>query len=310
MRTPSVSIVIPTCNGVATLPALFDAIASQQVDFPFEVLAVDSSSTDGTAALVRDRADRVVTVAGRTFDHGLTRNLGIEQAGGDLIVLTVQDALPTADSWLARLTAPFASDARLAGTFARQVPRPDASPVTRYYHSRWAASADAPRIAEVSGAAEFDALGPVARFERCIFDNVCSCVRRSVWRQHPFRSTPIGEDVVWAKEVLLAGYRLAYVPGAAVRHSHDRSALYEFKRTYVLHRVLSREFQLRTIPTLPLLARSVATSLALHARCERRAGAAVPSARAMALALAWPLGQYCGGLSSARGWMPAKARGV
>jgi len=40
---PRVSIVLPTRNGAATLPAVLDAIARQRVDFPFEVVAVDSS---------------------------------------------------------------------------------------------------------------------------------------------------------------------------------------------------------------------------------------------------------------------------
>jgi len=299
MTTPLVSIVLPTRNGTTTLPAVFDAIHRQRVAFPFEVIAVDSASTDGTAEWLRSRADRVIDIPAGTFDHGLTRNLGIEHARGELIVLLVQDAVPASDGWLAALTRPLLDDRSLAGTFARQLPHSGASAITRYYLSRWVAASDAERISVVSNRAEFEALDPMSRFLRCAFDNVCSCIRRSVWAVHPFRSTPIGEDVEWAKAVLLDGHKLAFVPEAQVFHSHDRPASYEFHRTCVLHRRLHELFGVRTIPTIPLLARAVATTVALHLRIEpSNAG------RGIALAVAWPLGQYLGALSAVKGWKP------
>jgi rhamnosyltransferase len=300
---PLASVVIPTCNGAATLPALVDALARQRVDFPFEVVAVDSGSTDGSAELLRGRVDRLILIPAGTFDHGATRNLAIEQSQGDLIVLMVQDAVPASDTWLAALTAPLRADAGLAGAFARQIPRPDASAITRRALERWAGASATPRTMAVASAAEFEALTPAARLERCTFDNVCSCIRRSVWLTHPFRPTPIAEDVEWARDVLLAGHRLAYTPDAAVIHSHDRSAQYEFARTYVLHRRLHELFGLRTIPSAVGLARAVVSSLGTHLRCEA-------SARAIALAVAWPLGQYLGALSSVRRWKPMRTRSV
>jgi rhamnosyltransferase len=301
VSAPLASIVLPTRNGAATLPALLDGVSRQRVDFAFEIVAVDSSSTDGTDALLRERADRVITIAPDQFDHGLTRNLAIEHARGDLIVLLVQDAVPASASWLDALTAPLRADGTLAGTCARQVPRAEAGPIARDYLARWMAASDMPRTVSVASQAEFEALDPAAKFDRCVFDNVCSCIRRSVWMTHPFRQTPIGEDVAWAREVLLAGYRLAYTPAATVVHSHDRSARYEFTRTYLLHRRLNELFGLRTIPTLHGLAWAIASSLGRHLRTE-------PSARAIALGVAWPLGQYLGALSAARGWKPARSR--
>jgi rhamnosyltransferase len=311
VNAPLVSIVLPTRNGAATLPSLLDAIAHQQVGFRFEIIAVDSSSSDGTADLLHGRVDRLISIPSDAFDHGLTRNLGIEQAGGELIVLLVQDALPASDCWLAALTAPLLADDRIAGAYARQLPRPDASAITRHYLARWVASSDAGRTIAVADRAELDALDPMARLERCAFDNVCSCIRRSIWRQHPFRRTPIAEDIEWATEVLLAGYRIAYVPEATVIHSHDRSARYELARTCVLHRRLYELFGLRTIPTLPLLARAIASSLRVHLRCQRQASRALDgSGRAIALAFAWPVGQYLGALSAVRGWKPFRSKMV
>lgn len=303
MSAPFLSIVLPTRNGAATLPAVLDAIACQRADFAFETIAVDSSSTDGTADLLRSRVDRFISIPADSFDHGLTRNLGVEQARGELVVLLVQDALPASDSWLAALSAPLLADDNVAGAYARQLPRPDASAITRYYLNHWAASSEVARTVAVTSRAQFEALEPMAQFQWCAFDNVCSCIRRSVWRQHPYRKTPIGEDVEWAREVLLAGYRLAYAPDAEVIHSHDRSARYEFARTYALHRRLFELFRLRTIPSLPLLIRAIASSLAVHLRCQK-------DTRAIALAVAWPAGQYLGALSAVRGWKASRSSRV
>src|SRR5947208_6995386 len=129
---PRVSVVLPTRNGAATLPAVLDALSRQRVDFPFEIVAVDSESSDGTPELLRPRIDRLISIAARSFDHGLTRNLGVENVRGELVVLLVQDAVPESDEWLAALTEPLLADATLAGTFARQRPRPDASAITRH----------------------------------------------------------------------------------------------------------------------------------------------------------------------------------
>lgn len=126
---------------------------------------------------------------------------------------------------------------------------------------------------------------------------------------YPFRAAPIGEDVEWAKDVLLAGYRIAYVPKAQVVHSHDRSARYELARTYVLHRRLYELFRMRTIATPAALARAVLSSCVLHLRWVMRDRVRPRAvARAVALAFAWPAGQYLGALSAVRGWSHRRSK--
>ncbi len=58
---------------------------------------------------------------------------GSSHCQGDLVVLLVQDALPASEDWLVALTRPLREDEGVAGAYARQVPRPDADAVTRYY---------------------------------------------------------------------------------------------------------------------------------------------------------------------------------
>jgi GT2 family glycosyltransferase len=292
--------VIPTRNGATTLPALLDAI-DRQSRRPDEVIAVDSGSNDGTCELLRDRGVRVLSIRSADFNHGTARNAGIESATGDLVVLTVQDAVPTHVDWIDALTRPLEDDPSLAGTYARQVPAPNASAITRWNLERWAASGTEPRVEGPLEHATFAALTPRERLDVCIFDNVCSCIRKRAWERHPFKFVPIAEDLEWARDVLLDGWRTAFVPAACVAHSHDRGAAYEWRRTYLVHRRLMELFGLSTIPSMASLVASIASCAAQHARIARRERTLRDKGRAAALAIAWPAGQYFGARDARRG---------
>ena len=220
-------------------------ISRQQTSEPFEVIAIDSSSTDDSVKILRHRVDRLLQISAETFDHGLTRNLGIQHTCGELVILLVQDAIPESERWLSDLTAPMFEDETIAGVFCRQRPCDDASAITQYLIlSRWIAGTESDTTLAINDPEEFARLSPTEQFRRCGFDNVCSCIRRSIWAEYPFRATPIGEDVEWAREVLLAGHRIRYVSSVAVIHSHDRSASYEFRRT-----LLAPPATVRTVST-------------------------------------------------------------
>ncbi|HXT70398.1 MAG TPA: glycosyltransferase [Vicinamibacterales bacterium] len=298
--TPRLSVVVPVLNGASTLPALFSSLNAQRVDGPIEIIAVDSGSTDGSLDLLHRWADTVIRIRPDEFNHGTTRNLALSRARAELVVLLVQDVRLSHDDCLERLTRPLLEDSTLAGTFARQQARPDASALTRHYLDRWIASSPAGwRSALRGGAAEFETMSPLARMSRCTFDHVAACIRKAVWEQHPFKATPIAEDLEWAREVLVAGHELAFVPEAIVEHSHDRPASYEYQRTRLLHARLYDLFGVETIPDAASLARAVLTSMALHLRVE------LPRldlwTRAVALAVAWPLGQYHGARDARQG---------
>lgn len=304
MRPPLISIVIPTRNGMDTLPAVFDALGRQVHEFEVEVVVIDTESTDGTLDLVRTRAAHLLQTTAAQFNHGLTRNEAIAASSGSFVILLSQDAVPADDQWLKALVSPLRESPTLAGTFARQMPRPDAGVIARHYHAHWAGSSHVPVVARIEGVDAFESMRPLERMRRCTFDNVCSCVRRTVWEELPFAKTPIAEDLAWARQVLLAGHELAFVPDAVVIHSHARPAAYEFERTALLHYELNRLFGVRTIPTWPALARSLASTVSLHLHLKRHAAPDMPIeslARALALAVASPLGQFVGGRRAVRG---------
>ena len=305
-----VTIVVPTRNGMATLPALLPALRAQMDAAPRRIVAIDSGSTDGTPAFLAGRVDRLIEISSAEFNHGTSRNRALEEADGALAVLIVQDAMPIGTMWLTSLLAPLRADHCVAAAFARQQTRPGASAVVRLALSRWVAASPQPRVVSIAGAEDLARRAPMDRLTACAFDNVCSAIRLAVWRAHPFPAVPIAEDLEWARAVLLAGFKIAFAPDALVAHSHDRPARYELARTWVLHQRLHHLFGLRTVPSLRALGRAIPATLADHHRALRAAGTSWRSregVRSLALGIAWPLGQYLGGWTAAHrrdAWRP------
>jgi len=285
------------------LERLLDAIAGQEGGIVPEIVAIDSGSTDGTVELLRTRGATVLQADPHSFNHGISRNEALARASAELAVLIVQDAVPASRQWLRALIQPLLDDDRVAGSFARQQPWPDASCLTVHHLAQWRGAQLEPRVTGPLTPDAFAAMPPSDRHLACVFDNVCSCVRLSVWRQRPFRRTRIAEDLEWALEVMFQGFRIAYAPAAAVWHSHERSAAYELRRTYLVHHRLQSLFGLSTVPSIGALVRAVGSSVPLHVRVAARESCGRPRAlaRAAALAVAWPLGQYLGARAAREG---------
>lgn len=95
-QTPSVSVVIPTWNRVATLGAAIGSALSQS-NVDLEVLVCDDGSTDGSREMVTGIANpRVRWVWGpRGGRPAIPRNRGIREARGEWIAFLDSD-----DQWL------------------------------------------------------------------------------------------------------------------------------------------------------------------------------------------------------------------
>ena len=246
---PRASVVIPTKNGGPLFREVLEAVAAQEFLGGFEVIVVDSGSTDGTAELAERMADRVIQVLPAEFNHGRTRNLAVAACRGEFVALLVQDATPADRRWLAKLVENF-SDPKVAGAYSRQIPRPDCPPLIRARLKRWSAGGAERMVKFVTDEHALYALPEEEQIRLLSFDNVASCVRRSVWQDLPFPERPFGEDLGWAWAALLQGFRLVYEPGSAVLHSHRKPLSYEFKRVYLDHQNWNRLIGLRVFPRL------------------------------------------------------------
>ena len=247
-----ISVVIPTWNAGPRFREVLAALATQDLEGGFELIVVDSESTDGTPELAREAGAQVHRIPQSEFNHGATRNLGISRSHGEIVALLTQDARPMDAAYLRSLVAPFENE-RIDGVYARQFPRPDCDPLLAERLRQWSAARNEPELKVLApGNAEqsraiFEELPPMERYLSSAFDNVASSLRRTTWERIPFPPRSFGEDVAWAKRVLLSGGAIAFEPAARVEHSHRIAMMREFKRIYCDHRNLYELFGVRNV---------------------------------------------------------------
>jgi len=309
-----ISIIIPTLNGGARLRECLAAIRSQKFTGEVELLAIDSGSGDDSLAALKEFGATVHDIPLSEFSHGGTRNRAIETASGELVVLTVQDAVPQGDNWLEALTAPF-EDERVAGVYGRQIPGPDADLLTKKRLEEWLTSRKDRCVSEIPDPEKFDRLPPIEKYKLCNFDNVCSCIRKSVWQKHRFPQTDFAEDIEWARDVLLDGCTIVYEPAAVVMHSHRRSIFYEYKRTYIAARRLHELFGYAAVRSLGQFAHHSCFYAAENAKTAWKSDAAPGEKahgifRALSLGLLETLAQYRAYRDETRSKPLEKQRGV
>jgi rhamnosyltransferase len=243
----TISVVIPTKNGGSELIQLLSTLRVQKfVDF--EIVLIDSGSTDGSIDSTKSYGAKIVSIDPKTFNHGSTRNQGISETCGDYIFLFTQDALPSGENYMQVMLESMKKE-NSAGVFSRQVPRPEASPLVKRNLQNWVAGSEQRRVVQFDSLTSFHQLAPIDQYYQCVFDNVASLIRRDVWKHIPFAPVLFGEDIDWGYRVLHHGYKIVYEPAVSVRHSHERSAEYEYKRTFIDHYYLCQRFGLRTVPS-------------------------------------------------------------
>ncbi|MFC7552372.1 glycosyltransferase family 2 protein [Pseudoroseomonas wenyumeiae] len=88
----SISVVVPTYNRAALLPATLDAILSQTLR-PLEVIIVDDGSTDDTAAVLARYGRRLRVLRVPNGGDLKARNAGLAEATGDLVAFCDSDDL-------------------------------------------------------------------------------------------------------------------------------------------------------------------------------------------------------------------------
>src|SRR3989338_2725303 len=119
-----ISIIIPTKNGMTFIGETLRRIYTQNVLLSFEIIVIDSGSTDGTIEVIKSFPQiRLIQIKPERFRHGRTRNLGAKEARGKHLVFLNQDAWPADEFWLVNLLKDFDKDEKIAGVFSRQIHR-------------------------------------------------------------------------------------------------------------------------------------------------------------------------------------------
>lgn len=242
-----VSVLMPVMDAGEALRRILPKLLQQDAAAELEVVAVDSASGDDTLAVLEEFDATAIAIDPAEFDHGLTRNLLADHARGDVLVYLNEGALPCDDEWLAPLLAALDGDPAVAGVTSRIVPRPEADSLVRHDIELEPSGAEERSLRRVDHWPSYEAMSVVDRRLLLNFHSVSAAVRADVMRRFPFKSVrAIGEDLLWAREVVEAGMALVHEPGSRVYHSHDYSLREWFMRN-VDDGVANREINGRTL---------------------------------------------------------------
>lgn len=242
-----VSVLMPLMDAGEALRQILPRLLEQDAAAELEVVAVDSASRDDTIAVLKEFEATAISIDPAEFDHGLTRNLLADHARGDILVYLNEGALPSDENWLAPLLSALDDDPAVAGVTSRIVPRPEADQLVRHDIELEPSGSERRSVRRVDHWAGYEAMPVEERRLLLNFHSVSAAVRADVMRQYPFKSVrAIGEDLLWAREVVEAGMALVHEPASCVFHSHDYSLRDWFMRN-VDDGVANREINGRTM---------------------------------------------------------------
>ncbi len=219
-----VTVVVPTYNG-GSLWLDSAARLSKQKPEVERVKVVDSSSKDETQEVARNNGFELTIIDQKDFDHGGTRSFALEDITSDVVVFLTQDALLCDEDAIANLVSVFEASPDIVCAYGRQLPHVDANPLAQHARRN--------SYREESYVTGLEDSFP-AGFRKAFMSNSFAAYRTDFLKfiEGFPKHLILGEDSFVAARALMQGKKVAYVAEAKVMHSHNYSAIEEFKRYF------------------------------------------------------------------------------
>lgn len=255
MNDLSISVVIPVKNGGNVLKDCLEAIMRQQAVFIKDIIVLDSSSTDNSVAIAKSYGAQIVSIDSSSFNHGLTRNDGVNAANGDLVYFTVQDARISDPKMLQKMAAHF-SESEVKAVMGIQ-----GVPIHKHTNpALWFQRMTAPNLETLFFPdGKYASLPQREQLKINNWDNVNALYRRSSLLEIPFRQTNYCEDKIWADEALHVGWKLLRDSSLLVYHYHHMYFRYTLSQTYVIDYFYYNRFT--KMPQIPNLILNILKSI-------------------------------------------------
>ena len=211
---PFVSIIVRSFNEGWALRDTLPALRAQDYQ-NWELIVIDSGSTDGSVDLIRQARPRhFIQIRPEEYNPSRVMNHGMTLARAEFGIFLNADATPQGTSWLRPLVCGL-QHPQTAAVFGRQIPRPGCPAVFAHDYERC-----------------FGTGRQSAHWEH-FFSMVSSGLRKDIWAKRGFlEQMQYSEDDEYTRWCRSQGYRVTYCPESVVMHSHNYSPSQAYRRSY------------------------------------------------------------------------------
>lgn len=228
-KQPTVAVLVPTYRPDKKFSRLLQML--QRQSYPVRQIIIMNTDASLWNEGGYDGIDgfEVHHVTKEEFDHGGTRKRGMRYVRTDVCICMTQDAVPADEDLVKNLVSalyqPLADP--VAVVYARQLPQKGCRMVERCTRAF-----NYPEESCVKTAADLGRLGIKTYF--C--SNVCAAYRMEIYNRLDgfVERTIFNEDMLYAAQVIDAGYGVAYAAEARVFHSHNFTGMQQLRRNFDL----------------------------------------------------------------------------
>lgn len=226
-----IDVIIPVYKPTKKLFTLLDGLKEQTMPVNRIILInTEQGYFDtliaGTDFWQKYKNITVKHISKREFDHGYTRRRAVAESDSDYFVMMTDDAIPADEFLVEKLLAPV-MEGKAGMSYARQLTEDSSSVIerfTRKFNYPEKSELKSKEDLAVKGIKAFFASNVCAAYDRKIYDGLDGFVKHTIFN----------EDMIYARKLIDAGGKIAYVAEAKVYHSHNYSGKQQFQRNFDL----------------------------------------------------------------------------
>lgn len=202
-----ISIIIRTKNESKWIAYCLKSLETQEFDGKFEVIVVDSGSTDNTLEIVNliYPSAKIILPFDSVYLPGKFINYGLAEVSKktEYVILLSAHCVPTSNQWLKGMVESIEISNGVVGAYCKQIPCRS----TNFENKRDLVNSFGDEV--------------IIKSKDAFFHNAASIVSTETLKNFPFcASAKHIEDRLWAEEVLRAGMKIKYDPSISVIHEH------------------------------------------------------------------------------------------
>lgn len=232
MEPKKIDVIIPTYQPDQKLIELLKQLQIQSISINQIILLHTQEEKEcalhlqlQNAGILCDRIN-ITTHKKQEFDHGATRNKGMNLSNAEYVLCMTQDAIPNHNQMVECLLDGM-EDKAVAVAYGRQIVSKESS-----YLEKITRDFNYPKESYVKSLEDLSKLGIKTFF--C--SNVCAMYRREIYLELKgfIEPTIFNEDMIYAAKAIRNHYKVAYVSSAEVIHSHSYTNYQQLQRNFDL----------------------------------------------------------------------------